>query len=72
MDSGIEERTEGSKRPWPRGPPDLETFLEPVASFSLSMSPWRAMGTHFVTKTMGLATQICNLYVLVGVLDPNM
>ena len=28
----------------------LKTFLEPVASFSLSMSPWRAMGTPFVPK----------------------
>ena len=25
----------------------LETFLEPVASFSQSMSPWRATATHF-------------------------
>ena len=25
----------------------LETFLEPVASFSQSISPWRATATHF-------------------------
>ena len=29
----------------------LKTFLEPVASFSLSMSPWRAMATPNVPKS---------------------
>ena len=29
---------------------DLEGFLEPMASFSQSMSPWRATATHFMSK----------------------
>ena len=28
----------------------LESFLEPVASFSQSMSPWRAMATPFMAE----------------------
>ena len=32
----------------PRRPP--ETFLEPVASFSQSISPWRSMATPFIPK----------------------
>ncbi len=31
-------------------------ILRPVAPFSQSMSPWRAMATHFVPKTINIST----------------
>ena len=37
----------------------LKMFPRLVASFSTSMSPWRAMGTQFVTKTVVLRRTVC-------------
>ena len=43
----------------------LESFLEPVASFSQSMSPWRATATPFMSKMpssyLTLTSQITNI-----------
>ena len=36
-----------SRRPWRY----LKTFLDPTASLSFNMGPWRAMATTFVPKT---------------------
>ena len=38
----------------------LKTFLEPVASFSLSMSPWRAMVTPNVPKSRVLGHYVAS------------